>query len=113
MIVVARGLAPFTPVVSWVTKRKVSPLCGVAAPVEWLQVPQSLPSLTPGSSLTDLPSRQSLLVWDSKLTTVAVSPDPGSLPTTAPARYPARRQKAPPARNTGVGRVTFPTRRAW
>ena len=45
------------------TKRNVSPLRGVVAPVEWLQVPHSTPSsLTPGRSWTESPSRHSLAV---------------------------------------------------
>src|SRR5690349_15847586 len=114
MTVAERGSEPFTPEVSNATKRKVSPLRGLVASTGWLQVPHRTPlSSASSSSLTDSPSRQSSEVFASKLTTFAVVRCGVSGPATVPTRYPATRHSAPPATKTGVGRVTFPTGRAW
>src|SRR5689334_24477256 len=114
MTVALRGSEPFTPEVSIDTNRNLSPLRGVVAPTEWLQIPQSTPlSSTSFSCFTESPSRQSSEVFALKLTTVAVVRCGVSGPATVPIRYPATKQSAPPATNTGVGRVTFPTAEAW
>ena len=111
MTIFSAGLAPFTPEVSFATNRNVSPLCGRIAPVR----------VAPGAAEHSVAVHAGLV-----LDRVALEAEPGGARVEAHHRRrgarravrsddgarrgtPATRHSAPPATNTGVGRVTFPT----